>query len=313
MPGTFTRFRIEGLHNARTVDVTIEDNKLVLVGDNGAGKSTLLNFVYSFLTQRWHRLMSYEFRDVQAEIDGKVLTIGKDDLRAACGSLGAAWLIQAKHNAPDWRQPLYTVPKSVSVDPGSEGYTLEYSTLHTLWDWAAHANAPDALTVPDSVRNAGEVLDAANLGEVLYLPTYRRIEQDLGSILPGQALATSQSRARNDRQTERDASVSLVRFGMEDVEANIQEVLGHLKDRARSSMTGLAWAFLRDLLSGDDQPFDLSVIQQIEGPALEIMFSRIDERALPVAQRYLLNNLGPGRAKTGRAGGVGRGEAAVAA
>jgi hypothetical protein len=78
-------------------------------------------------------------------------------------------------------------------------------------------------------------------------------------------------------------------------------------------MTGLAWAFLRDLLSGDDQPFDLSVIQQIEGPALEIMFSRIDERALPVAQRYLLNNLGPGRAKTGRAGGVGRGEAAVAA
>ena len=31
------------------------------------------------------------------------------------------------------------------------------------------------------------------------------------------------------------------------------------------------------------------------------------------ARQYLLNNLGPGRAKTGRAGGVGRGEAAVAA
>jgi recombinational DNA repair ATPase RecF len=46
MSGRLTQFRIEALHNTRTIDIQIEDNKLVLVGENGTGKSTVANFIY---------------------------------------------------------------------------------------------------------------------------------------------------------------------------------------------------------------------------------------------------------------------------
>jgi ABC-type uncharacterized transport system ATPase subunit len=46
MAGILSRFRIEALHQTRTIDVKIADNKLVLVGENGTGKSTVANFIY---------------------------------------------------------------------------------------------------------------------------------------------------------------------------------------------------------------------------------------------------------------------------
>lgn len=42
MSGILSRFRIEALHNSYTIDVTIKDNKLILIGENGTGKSTLI-------------------------------------------------------------------------------------------------------------------------------------------------------------------------------------------------------------------------------------------------------------------------------
>lgn len=64
MPGTLSRFRIEQLHARRTIDVEIQDNKLVLVGENGTGKSTVANLIYFFLTRQWERMLKYEFKSM---------------------------------------------------------------------------------------------------------------------------------------------------------------------------------------------------------------------------------------------------------
>ena len=80
MPGVFSRFRIEALHNRHTIDVPINDNKLVLIGENGIGKSTVVNFIYFFLTNQWHRMLSYEFKSVLAVIDDESIEFTKEDL-----------------------------------------------------------------------------------------------------------------------------------------------------------------------------------------------------------------------------------------
>jgi recombinational DNA repair ATPase RecF len=81
MAATFSRFCIEGLHNNRTVDITIEDNQLVLVGENGTGKSTVVNYLYFFLTMQWQRLLDYEFTALTAEINGEMLTFTREEIQ----------------------------------------------------------------------------------------------------------------------------------------------------------------------------------------------------------------------------------------
>lgn len=53
-----TRFRILGLHGRRNLDVSIADNRLILVGENGTGKSTFATLVYYFRERYANRILS---------------------------------------------------------------------------------------------------------------------------------------------------------------------------------------------------------------------------------------------------------------
>ena len=46
MSQTLSSFCVTGLHNSRTIDVRLEDGRLVLIGENGTGKSTFANLIY---------------------------------------------------------------------------------------------------------------------------------------------------------------------------------------------------------------------------------------------------------------------------
>lgn len=215
MPGTLTRFRIDGLHEARNIDMTIENNRLVLISNNGTGKSTLLNFVYSFLTKRWHRLMSYDFRSVHAEINGRLLTIGRDELlsmyRDIVPSSGTRSLIDL----------MDTLSESDRWEL-LEGRRIRGRASSLAFRDLERSFGDEALSgdrIPENVRRAREEIDRAELGEVLYLPTYRRIEQDLSAIFPGQQSEVRQLRRSLEHQFDGEESVGLVRFGMEDVDS----------------------------------------------------------------------------------------------
>src|SRR5438093_9602493 len=81
MPGELTRFIIEALHDRYTIDVPIEDNKLILVGENGTSKSTVANIIYLFLTQQWYRIpITYDFKSITAVIDAEEIEITKEEL-----------------------------------------------------------------------------------------------------------------------------------------------------------------------------------------------------------------------------------------
>jgi hypothetical protein len=57
------------------MDVRINDNKLVLVGENGTGKSTFANLIYYFLTRQWQRLHDYRFSAIEAVLDDQELKV----------------------------------------------------------------------------------------------------------------------------------------------------------------------------------------------------------------------------------------------
>ena len=74
-------FKIEGLYNARTINLQIEDNTLILVGENGTGKSTVVNILYFFLTSQWSRIDQIQLKSISANIDGNEYSLSKEEIK----------------------------------------------------------------------------------------------------------------------------------------------------------------------------------------------------------------------------------------
>lgn len=77
-----TRFRVVGLHGCLTMDVHIDGDKLILVGENGTGKSTLANLIYFFLTKQWWRLHDHHFSAVEAVLCGEHLGVTPEQIES---------------------------------------------------------------------------------------------------------------------------------------------------------------------------------------------------------------------------------------
>lgn len=75
MSFSVSRFRVEDLHGFRTIDVPIESNRIVLVGENGTSKSTVANLLFYVLTRQWTRLSRYRFTSVQVVLNDKIFVI----------------------------------------------------------------------------------------------------------------------------------------------------------------------------------------------------------------------------------------------
>ncbi len=82
MQAQLKRFCVVGLHDRRTIDVHIEDNKLILVGENGTGKSTFANLIYFFLTRQWRRLHEYRFEVIEASLGDVFFSVTPSEMDA---------------------------------------------------------------------------------------------------------------------------------------------------------------------------------------------------------------------------------------
>lgn len=142
------RVQVKRLFDAYDLDVPIQDNTLILVGENGSGKSTLINLIYYTLTAQWERLKELPF-------------------------------------------------KSCIITIGDEEYPIERASL------------PISKTVQSSNRE-----------QILFLPTYRRIEKELRDFCPDRRDFDDFfyfSKRNRYRKKQQAAYIELVELGIKDV------------------------------------------------------------------------------------------------
>ena len=116
--------------------------------------------------------------------------------------------------------------------------------------------------------------------QVLYLPTYRRIEQELSSIFKGidedEWRHTRQPVAFPGRMRHKagtDTFVELIEFGMRDVDYAINSGLQQLKDFHRESLLTMTLGYLGDIV---DQAYSQVQVQEIQGPSEQTISSVLD-------------------------------------
>ena len=291
-----SRFRVVNLHGFRTIDIPIENNRLVLVGENGTSKSTVANLLFYVLTRQWARLRRFRFDSVEVTLNDTSLVITPEIL-AAHDEYRHRLASATRHLPPPLRDYVSHLDSELDVEkivhePFFIRTVHEYGlslmaareSLRRIWVEGRTAPSPELESI------SARILDLTT-AQVLYLPTYRRIEQDLQSIFPGTEIDAEIKKIR-DRVERRGRSTytELVAFGMEDVEKTINERLGQIKDSVRKELNNLTGTYLRDVLRGIHNKVNWQDVSALDTATLDAIFARIDETTLPKSDQERLRS-----------------------
>jgi len=275
------------------MDVHIQDNTLILVGENGTGKSTFVNLIYYFLTRQWNRLREYRFHEIVAVLDKTELNVTPERLEefvAFQREQNAAF----RHLHPSVRRTVRRTMEQLSFPNVDNQYVL--STLMSELDISPrrardlmHQYETGMTNRPPALLEIGKTIASLMTDQFLYLPTYRRIEQELKSIFRGSDMEP-ELKSIKERLAQRMSGhyVELVEFGMEDVEQTIAKRMAQIKESVRTGLDNLTGTYLRDVIRGVHTHVGVNAIRDIDSNTLDSMFARIDENTLPALDKQRL-------------------------
>lgn len=297
---SLSRFRIEGLHGGRTITVPIEDNRVILVGENGTGKSTVASMIYYFLTQQWRRIKEYRFENLEAVVNHQAIRLSHEDIETLIAHRlrPAHW----RHKYPPRvvRDVYEAIGHFQALPPDAE----VASDRRLIFRISEEVGAPVSVVqeivsdvqesrekLPPRLTEAVRVLDSLKLGQYLYLPTYRRIEQDLKSIFPDEEIEEKVQEFRERfKKRGRATFIELVEFGMQDVDKTIQARMLQVKESVRTGLSNLTGTYLREVIGGLQGTYDVEVFKSVDPKEFQSGFARIDEAILPAADKQLLQS-----------------------
>ncbi len=293
MTFTLENFRVAGLHGHINVSIPFSDNKLVLVGENGTGKTTIANLIYFLLTRQWGRLAAYSFDTIEMKFASErtPFVITGQDIRTISSTTSREFFSKVRGRYPSSllrrmedivsrHTPSQMIDDRLFRSQISEQYALPSGLLFdyciALMD---EEESDESARIGEKRRQISELLE----GQILYLPTYRRIERELKYIYP--ELESDEFRYRprgwklRHRERINESYVELVEFGMDDVESTIKKVMAELTENLRKNLNNLTGQYLREVIDGEYEDIDTSPLNQ-EDVNVEAILDRVGENLL---------------------------------
>lgn len=274
----FSKFAIKGLFGYKNIEIVFNNPVLIVIGENGFGKTTILNAINFVLQKQYRRLAQIKFGSISVTCADGELEFSHVELEKYLDYLQRkeaesdnlmdyivhrlssndyeelrSYIMEGRkkefHNFANNNEVLKEIPEN-----------MIFETLYTQF----HKEK-----VYDVFSKLEKIVESFNC-EVLYYPTYRRIEVDMENL----GLDIHNHRRLRFEEEERIYAASLrnIRFGMADVTNRIQEVT---KTISQSFIAGFAEAsgeMIRQLLHN---PVDINHSLEYTERELRIVLARI--------------------------------------
>jgi energy-coupling factor transporter ATP-binding protein EcfA2 len=300
-----TRFQVRGLFGVQHVDLPIADNRIVVVGVNGIGKSTVINLFYYFIARRWAKLVETQFERVGIEIDGLRLEVSREEIVQAQTSSGR--LTRLIRNVMPSLRPIDDAllnfmitqrewPDS-DVTNFSRTYGIAPAQIRRLRGLIEERISEEKFNLPalENYNYVNSIIQEKITSRILFLPTYRRIEKDLKSIVPDieervrsyeERFGASSRQSNHERQNR--PYLDLVEFGMEDVKQVFANITTSLNFFSRQQLNELTGAYLREVLRGEVESFQLTRMREFDDDEINSILARVDEKTLSLEDKQTL-------------------------
>lgn len=290
--------KIKNLNGFNNYSISIEDNSFIIVGENGTGKSTILSMMYYLLKAEWAKLIEYDYEDINISIDGETKSFPKQDIIDYLDRKD-----NKRNRAPSRNSLAYKLKLYIHeyIQSNFDGDFKKFNNRDVIFkirnEFKGLGNPiPPSSLVSDYINDY--ILDINSFSEdnldaelddiakaiafindkvncsLMYLPTYRRIEQDLEIIFP-------KSTKLSNYIEENVEADGIVQFGMKDVESLLNKAMDELSSDFRNKLRELIAQSLQDILGNRYENFvpneHLSSVSEKE---FEEILARVDSETL---------------------------------
>jgi ABC-type lipoprotein export system ATPase subunit len=255
------RFTLRGLHGYKDITIEFSGAATVIVAENGTGKTTVLSALNAFLTRRFHRLAALPFatleckfvdRDEPFLVDRQGLGSPTADSNEQLRNLASTSSL-TEDELLDFLQGEYS---PIAYDRLRGSRVISQLYLNTPYNHAdlkrhldnLHSQFGPSLTDLTKATSS-ELRDSLGHTDIIYLPTYRRIERPLlrasRKIDPARGYSTF-------KRPERENSYSYegIAFGLGDIEARLAELSEEIERASNLGYRNLSARILNDMLKG---------------------------------------------------------------
>lgn len=283
-------FAIEGLYGKNDVKIPLIENRIIVVGANGLGKSTCLNAFYYLLSRQWSRLAELDFESLTLENSIELVHLTKTDVETFTLT------------EEPGRVPSFVIRRALSLEPRILEEFIT-STPAELGRFREHLNYSNSLLreIQAALRSNVKRNDSLEKAEttikllvgedqILYFPTYRRIEKDLKALVDREEVQRYRGGSDVIQKLgfRTDVYAELIEFGMDDVKSRLSETLSALNDNNRKEFNALAGSYLRDVIKGEGRTYSAEEISRLSSEQVAKILRRVEENTLSSQEKTLL-------------------------
>jgi len=269
--------------------LAFRDGRLVLVGENGAGKTTILQIVQNFLVCRWTALSDFDFESCSVMFeDGTQITIEHSELLSDGDVFRSTFL---KNVSPSVSRKIRSLLERGEFEHARNVLTRysdapPWETEETIFELSRRFSHWDSSNVENKSKRSRRLADKAKQmklklnSQLVYLPTYRRIEKELHAVLKMKDTELARKYRSNRSQSEDAQYLELVEFGMGDVQELVSQTLREIRDFQLTQSLSLSISSLSDIVKGKfkDDP-DIEELS-IDETRVDSVLARIDSSVL---------------------------------
>ncbi|MBY4896103.1 AAA family ATPase [Cupriavidus sp. AU9028] len=292
-PSIVEHFSIEGLYGYRTVSLASKYAATILIARNGAGKTTLLGALDAFLKGQFYRLASVEFSTINCKLRGvdDLLTLDKQDVEAIAAPPSNKDLLRTAATIDASPSDLYEFIQSDYIKRLSRGETINFgeSEIHdSLMRSVVRYDRDEIVRLANSLLSSVEeahpriadvrkkVRAALEGAEVVYLPTYRRIELPLPAEDSDEILFRRRKSVSELLNISKNGLFSGdINFGLSDISERLTWLNERLVNEANRGYSKISADIINELISGALDREEPDVPERPSKESLNLFFARL--------------------------------------
>ena len=294
MENKLESFSINGLFGSMNVNLNFKELENIYIGENGIGKTTILTTIFYTLKRKFLELSKIEFHSIQFKfIDEQPYYFTKEELEQFLElnnrKTGNLHRIISKEIEKDYSNEineLITIKESAARGKVVESeifikMTTELSEKFRVpLSYARREIIESIQKFELTSKSFNELVERLmkfdDDVEILYFPTFRRIEEDLNKLLAfSEDEDDDYEYKRKVKGRDLNKYGELINFGMTDVETSINELLEKIRKTSINSFNQMTAILLKQYVDKNLYDKNDENIEDIDLKSLSISLNRV--------------------------------------